>query len=44
MTKTENKTDEELRAEGWGVVLISPKDIRQQAGKATRSAIELNED
>lgn len=44
MTKTENKTVEELRAEGWGVVLISPKEFEQQAGKLSRSQIELIED
>jgi hypothetical protein len=42
--KTENKTVEELRAEGWGVVLISPKEFEQQAGKLSRSQIELIED
>jgi hypothetical protein len=44
MTKTENKTVEELRAEGWGVVLISPKEFEQQAGALSRSQIELIED
>jgi hypothetical protein len=44
MTKTENKTVEELRAEGWGVVLISPKELEQQAGKLSRAEIELIED
>lgn len=42
--KTENKTVEELRAEGWGVVLISPKEFEQQAGALSRSQIELIED
>jgi len=43
--KTENKTVEELRAEGWGVVLISPKEFEQQAGKTlSRPEIELIED
>lgn len=42
--KPENKTVEELRAEGWGVVLISPKEFEQQAGKLSRSQIELIED
>jgi isopentenyl phosphate kinase len=44
MTKTQNKTVEELRAEGWGVVLISPKEFEQQAGKLSRAEIELIED
>lgn len=44
MIKPENKTVEELRAEGWGVVLISPKEFEQQAGKLSRSQIELIED
>ena len=35
---------EELRAEGWGVVLISPKELEQQAGKLSRAEIELIED
>ncbi len=42
--KTENKTVEELREEGWGVVLISPKEFEQQAGKLSRAEIELIED
>jgi hypothetical protein len=42
--KPENKTVEELRAEGWGVVLISPKEFEQQAGALSRSQIELIED
>ena len=44
MIKPENKTMDELRAEGWGVVLISPKEFEQQAGKLSRSQIELIED
>ena len=44
MIKPENKTVDELRAEGWGVVLISPKEFEQQAGKLSRSQIELIED
>jgi hypothetical protein len=42
--KTENKTVEELRAEGWGVVLISPKEFEDQAGALSRAQIELIED
>jgi len=42
--QTNDKTVEELRAEGWGVVLISPKEFEQQAGELTRSQIELIED
>ena len=43
--KTENKTVEELRANGWGVVLISPKEFEQQTGKTlSRAEIELIED
>jgi hypothetical protein len=42
--KTENKTVEELRAEGWGVVLISPKEFTEQAGELSRAQIELIED
>jgi hypothetical protein len=34
----------ELRADGWGVVLISPKEFEQQAGKLSRAQIELIED
>jgi hypothetical protein len=41
---TNDKTVAELRAEGWGVVLISPKEFEQQAGKLTRAQIELIED
>ena len=42
--KTENKTVNELRAEGWGVVLISPKEFTDQAGELSRAQIELIED
>lgn len=42
--KTENKTVNELRAEGWGVVLISPKEFEDQAGALSRAQIELIED
>ena len=42
--KTENKTVNELRAEGWGVVLISPKEFEDQAGTLSRAQIELIED
>jgi hypothetical protein len=41
---TNDKTVAELRANGWGVVLISPKEFEQQAGKLTRAQIELIED
>jgi hypothetical protein len=41
---TNDKTVNELRANGWGVVLISPKEFEQQAGKLTRAQIELIED
>ena len=41
---TNDKTVEELRAEGWGVVLISPKEFEQQAGALSRAEIELIED
>lgn len=41
---TNDKTVAELRAEGWGVVLISPKEFEQQAGKLVRAEIELIED
>jgi len=39
-----DKTVAQLRAEGWGVVLISPKEFREQAGELTRAQIELIED
>ena len=39
-----DKTVNELRAEGWGVVLISPKEFKEQAGELTRAQIELIED
>jgi hypothetical protein len=39
-----DKTVAQLRAEGWGVVLISPKEFREQAGELTRDQIELIED
>jgi len=43
--QTNDKTVEELRAEGWGVVLISPKEFEQQTGKTlSRAEIELIED
>jgi len=42
--KINDKTVAELRAEGWGVVLISPKEFEQQAGKLSRAQIELIED
>jgi hypothetical protein len=41
---TNDKTVAELRAEGWGVVLISPKEFREQAGELKRYQIELIED
>jgi hypothetical protein len=42
---TNDKTVAELRAEGWGVVLISPKEFEQQTGKTlSRAEIELIED
>ena len=41
---TNDKTVAELRADGWGVVLISPKEFEQQAGKLSRAQIELIED
>jgi acetylglutamate kinase len=41
---TNDKTVAELRAEGWGVVLISPKELREQAGELKRYQIELIED
>ena len=41
---TNDKTVNELRAEGWGVVLISPKEFKEQAGELTRAQIELIED
>ena len=41
---TNDKTVAELRAEGWGVVLISPKQFREQAGELKRYQIELIED
>jgi hypothetical protein len=42
--KINDKTVNELRAEGWGVVLISPKELREQAGELKRYQIELIED
>ena len=42
--QTNDKTVNELRAEGWGVVLISPKEFKEQAGELTRAQIELIED
>ena len=39
-----DKTVNELRANGWGVVLISPKELREQAGELKRYQIELIED
>jgi len=43
--KTNDKTVHELRAEGWGVVLISPKEFEEQTGKTlSRAEIELIED
>ena len=42
--QTNDKTVAELRANGWGVVLISPKEFREQAGELTRAQIELIED
>jgi hypothetical protein len=41
---TNDKTVAQLRAEGWGVVLISPKDFLEQAGELKRYQIELIED
>ena len=41
---TNDKTVAELRANGWGVVLISPKELREQAGELKRYQIELIED
>lgn len=41
---TNDKTVAELRAEGWGVVLISPKEFLEQAGELKRYQIELIED
>jgi hypothetical protein len=41
---TNDKTVNELRAEGWGVVLISPKEFTDQAGELSRAQIELIED
>ena len=41
---TNDKTVAELRAAGWGVVLISPKELREQAGELKRYQIELIED
>ena len=41
---TNDKTVAELRAAGWGVVLISPKEFKEQAGELTRAQIELIED
>ena len=41
---TNDKTVNELRANGWGVVLISPKELREQAGELKRYQIELIED
>lgn len=42
--QTNDKTVAQLRAEGWGVVLISPKEFLEQAGELTRAQIELIED
>ena len=42
--QTNDKTVAELRAKGWGVVLISPKELREQAGELKRYQIELIED
>jgi len=42
--KINDKTVNELRSEGWGVVLISPKEFTEQAGELTRAQIELIED
>jgi len=42
--QTNDKTVAELRAEGWAVVLISPKEMESQAGSLIRSQIELIED
>ena len=41
---TNDKTVAELRAAGWGVVLISPKEFLEQAGELKRYQIELIED
>ena len=41
---TNDKTVAELRANGWGVVLISPKELMEQAGELKRYQIELIED
>jgi hypothetical protein len=41
---TNDKTVNELRSEGWGVILISPKEFTEQAGELTRAQIELIED
>lgn len=42
---TNDKTVEELRAEGWGVVLIPPEQMLEQAGKTlNREQIKLIED
>ena len=41
---TNDKTVNELRANGWGVVLISPKEFKEQAGELKRYQIELIED
>lgn len=41
---TNDKTVDELRANGWGVVLISPEEFLEQAGELTRAQIELIED
>ena len=42
--QTNDKTVAQLRAEGWGVVLISPKEFLEQAGELKRYQIELIED
>lgn len=42
--QTNDKTVAQLRAEGWGVVLISPKEFKEQAGELKRYQIELIED
>jgi hypothetical protein len=42
--QTNDKTVAQLRANGWGVVLISPKEFTEQAGDLTRAQIELIED
>ena len=43
--QTNDKTVAELRAEGWGVVLIPPEQMLEQSGKTlTREQIKLIED